>query len=123
MTAPDDSEHTGAHQLPEFKPKGMSKGDKIAAWVLAFIVVLFTLGVVSQKMGLTNPVSHPVPTATASAKATPKPTKTPKINPNALTIHLTTIDKWYIDAYASLHHVSEQKAAAALIQAGIKAQH
>lgn len=122
-----DSDHnTGPqHQLPDYRPRGMSRGDKIAAWTMGFIVLLFGIGLLSRMTGLTTaPTSNTAsPKATVSAKAKAKASPSPSINPNALTIHLTSVTKWYIDAYASLHHVTEQQAAAALIQAGIKAQH
>jgi len=103
---------SGSH-LPDFKPKGMSRSDKVLAWIMAFIVVFFALGT----------VNHFTQTATVnSAKASPSATSTAKSNHNSLAVKLSSTDKWYVDAYASLHHVSEAEAVDALIKAGIKAQ-
>ena len=108
------------HQLPSYRPKGMSKGDKIMAWTLATIVIIFVLGTVANYMNKqpsTSFTNNPHPTATATAKA-----RAAKPDPNATTIKLTPKDKWFIDAYATLHKVSEQVALTQLIESGIKQQ-
>ena len=38
-------------RLPDYKPRGMSKGDKVAAWTMAFIIVLFGLVVLNHWSG------------------------------------------------------------------------
>lgn len=107
-------------KLPDYRPKGMSRGDKIMAWTLATIVLLFVLGTFTNYMNKTNTAnSHPLPAASATvhkAKAVAKP------NPNVATIKLSATDKWYVDAYATLHHTTEAKALTALIESGIKQQ-
>lgn len=100
-------------QLPEFKPKGMSKTDKTLAWIAAFIVLFFALGTVNKFTSTTSSLSH---------QTTPSATSTSKDKSGGLDIKLSSTEKWYVDAYASLHHVSETQATWALIQAGIKAQ-
>jgi hypothetical protein len=55
-------------RLPDFKPRGMGKWDKIAAWSLAFIVILFGLGFVNNHY-MTHSAATPVPTTSATAKA------------------------------------------------------
>lgn len=105
------------HQLPSYRPKGMSKGDKIMAWTLTTIVVIFVLGTVANmlnKSPKTAFTANPHPTATVTA--------TPKADPHATVIKLTPKDKWFIDAYATLHKVSEQVALTQLIESGIKQQ-
>lgn len=102
------------HQLPDFKPKGMSRGSTIMAWTLTTIVVIFVLGTVASFLNKSNQsatTAHPHPTVTVTA--------TPKIDKNATVIKLTAQDKWFIDAYATLHKVSEQVALTQLIEAGI----
>ena len=65
------------NRLPEFKPKGMSKWDKIMMWVLIFIVVLFGLGMVNRAFP-DKSVAKPVPRVTITApphKATATPSE------------------------------------------------
>jgi hypothetical protein len=54
--------------LPEFKPKGMSKWDKIMMWILIFVVVLFGLGMVNRAFP-DKSVAKPVPKVTVTAPA------------------------------------------------------
>ena len=100
-------------QLPDFKPKGMSRTDKVLAWVAGFIVLFFALGTVNKFTSTTSSLSH---------GSTPSATSTSKNSSGGLTVKLSSTEKWYIDAYASLHHVSETQATWDLLQAGIKAQ-
>lgn len=100
-------------QLPDFKPKGMSRTDKVLAWVAGFIVLFFALGTVNKFTDTTSSVTH---------QTTPSTTSTSKDKSGGLEVKLSSTEKWYIDAYASLHHVSETQATWDLLQAGIKAQ-
>ena len=61
------------NKLPEFKPKGMSKWDKIMMWILIFIVVLFGLGMVNRAFP-EKTQAKPAPRVTVTAPAHPKAT-------------------------------------------------
>ncbi|MGH7239021.1 MAG: hypothetical protein ACREHG_03035 [Candidatus Saccharimonadales bacterium] len=61
-------------QLPKFEPRGMGKGDKIAMWVLIFIVVLFGLSLANAHLGTNATDAKPHPAATVTVK--PKPIAT-----------------------------------------------
>jgi heme/copper-type cytochrome/quinol oxidase subunit 2 len=100
-------------RLPDYKPKGMTKWDKIMTWTLVTIVVLFGLGLVTQYTS--NEVKAAKATPTVTAKAA-------KPDPNTTTIKLSAKDKWFVDAYAALHHVTERVALTKLIEAGIQKQ-
>ena len=61
--------------LPEFKPRGMSKWDKIMMWLLIFVVVLFGLGMINRVFP-DKTAGKPVPKVTITAPAH-KATATP----------------------------------------------
>jgi hypothetical protein len=56
------------NQLPEFKPRGMGKGDKIMMWILIFIVVLYGLGMINRAFP-DKSVAKPQPRVTVTAPA------------------------------------------------------
>lgn len=56
----------GNRTLAEPRRARMSKGSAVAAWTLAFIVVLYILGMVSQALHPDPNVPHPTPTVTVT---------------------------------------------------------
>lgn len=60
--------------LPTYRPKGMSKWDKIMMWTLIFIVVLFALGEGAKLIPDNNAKALPHPTPTVTKTVAPKAT-------------------------------------------------
>lgn len=56
-------------QLPDFRPKGMSTIDKVAAWAMAFIIVIALIVFANRLIDvhIQNELYHPVPKATATS--------------------------------------------------------
>jgi hypothetical protein len=53
-------------RLPEYRPKGMSKVDKFAAWLLAFVLVIFSLSFAGIYLNRKLPAPRPTASPTAS---------------------------------------------------------
>ena len=105
MTSPQT---TGPqHQLPDFKPKGMSIGDKIAMWTLIFIVTIFTLVQVNRIVNVHVPAPSARPTATATA--------TPKVPIGTRYVVINTSNGyiWVLDNNGS--HFTKQSAEAFIV--------
>jgi hypothetical protein len=102
---PETHPTTPQHQLPDFKPKGMTVGDKIAMWTLIFIVVIFSLVQINRVVGAHVPSPGARPTATASAKATPSV----KIGTRYVVINTANGYIWVLDNNGSHFTLSSAK--------------
>jgi len=86
------------NQLPEFKPRGMSKWDKIMMWVLIFIVVLFGLGMINRAFP-DKSAAKPVPRVTVTAPAhKPVASKEPMVY---VVLNKTSGYIWWLDSNGS----------------------
>src|SRR4249920_1209428 len=84
--------------LPEFKPRGMSKWDKIMMWTLIFIVVLFALGMVNRAFP-DKSAGKPVPKVTITAPA--HKATAPSEPPVYVVLNKTSGYIWWLDSNGS----------------------
>lgn len=69
MGTPTPSGDGPKHQLPDYRPRGMTTIDRIAAWVFAFMLLIFLMVTVGHVVAAHVPSpAHPKATATATHK-------------------------------------------------------
>lgn len=85
--------------LPEFKPRGMSKWDKIMMWILIFVIVLFGLGMINRAFP-DKSAAKPVPKVTVTAPATHKATA-PSEPMVYVVLNKTSGYIWWLDSNGS----------------------
>jgi hypothetical protein len=69
---------TKPQNLPDFKPKGMARGDRVAAWTMAFLIVITLIVFANRALNERNYNDTHKPAVKATATATAKPGKTAK---------------------------------------------
>lgn len=63
------------HQLPDFKPKGVSTIDRVLMWLLTFMIVLFGMFEVVYHYNIHH--TETKPTTTISKSVSPSPSASP----------------------------------------------
>ena len=97
-------------QLPDFKPRGMGKWDKIMMWIVIFIVLLFGLGE-ANKLLPDNTVAAPKPKVTVTATPHPTAKASTKAAPAVYVVENTANGYiWWLDPNGSpFTHATAEK--------------
>jgi hypothetical protein len=96
MTAPIPP-NTPPPTLPDYRPKGMSKSDRLLAWSMGFIIVIFGLVTINHYVTISTPAHAPV----VSVKHDPKPAATVAPNHEVIVFNKDSGYIWFLDATGS----------------------